>query len=57
MTGFEHPIREGAILRCETEGERVEVLVEVVSRFEDLDDGHIEYELSDPTHTGGRSPT
>lgn len=52
MTEFEHPIRQGAILRRLHEAENTEVLLEVVSRFEDLDDGHYEYELSCPTHTG-----
>lgn len=52
MTEFDHSVREGAMLRRRHEEERTEVLLEVVSRFEDIDDGHYEYELLCSTHTG-----
>lgn len=40
------------MLRRLHEAEQTEVLVEVVSRYQDLDDGHYEYELACPTRTG-----
>jgi len=52
MTEFDHPVREGAILRLVSDNEPVEPLLVVHQRHRDLDDGHIEYELCDPTLTG-----
>lgn len=49
---IQHPIRQGAILRCVSEAERVEPLLEVVTRYRDIDTGQMEYELSCPSHTG-----
>lgn len=51
-TQHDHPIRQGAMLRCVSEMEQVERLVEVNRRYRALDDDHIEYQLTCPTRTG-----
>lgn len=47
----DHPIREGAMLRCTSDAERVAPLLEVTHRYLDLDSGHYEYALTCPSHT------
>ena len=47
-----HPIRKGAMLRCTSERENVEPLLEVLNRYENIDSGGIEYQLTCPSHTG-----
>lgn len=48
----DHPLPLGTMLERRHESERTEVLLEIAGRFRDIDDGHLEYELTDPTHTG-----
>lgn len=49
---FDHPVRNGAMLRRRHESESTAVLMEIVGRFQDLDDDHYEYAISCPTRTG-----
>lgn len=48
---FDHPIRDGAMLLLTDERESCDPLVEVSQRLRDVDSGHVEYVLWDPTHS------
>jgi hypothetical protein len=52
MSGMDHPIRRGAILRLESESENVEPIISVEQRLQVVDEGHYYYELCCPTLTG-----
>ena len=51
MSEFDHPIREGAVLKLETEEPGVARVVVVQSRLMDIDIGRYKYELVDYSNT------